>query len=96
MAWGSTTSGHELEQKWCPRSGAARAAVTGAGTVMSHDGLWILPSSHWALCVKWRNIGSAKGPHTCPSLIKSGKKLLKNLVIDFFHLSSSHDARFFN
>ena len=24
------------------------------------------------------------------------KRLLKNLVIDFFHLSSSHDARFFN
>ena len=27
--------------------------------------------------------------HTCPSLIKSGKKLLKNLVIDFFHFLSS-------
>jgi hypothetical protein len=27
--------------------------------------------------------------HTCPSLIKSGKKLFKNLVIDFVHSLSS-------
>ena len=39
---------------------------------------------------------TAGGEHTCPSLIKSGKNLFENLVIDFFHLSSSHDARFFN